>query len=403
MEATQVTDAVEADVLLAVRAGRLFDGEQSYGPGMVLISGGRIVDVDTTGAAPPEHAHLVDLGNDAVVLPGLIDAHVHLAFDASGDVVAGLDAVDDGQLLTRMARAARQVLQAGITTVRDLGDRSFLALALREHFHASGEPGPEIVASGPPITTHRGHCHFLGGEAEGPQQLRAAVRERSEHGCQVVKVMVSGGQLTPGSAPHESQYDLADLRLIVAEARSLGLSTAAHVHYAGSVADAVAAGFDTLEHATFATADGVSANPATMDAIVESGTIVSVTVGQLPGAGEMPPYIARRVEAVCEVWARLHRSGARMVPGTDAGLAPPKPHDVLPYGITALTELGMTNLEALRAATSVAADACGLTGRKGRLIRGADADLIAVTGNPVDDITTVHNVTAVFRAGRRVR
>ncbi|MGH4020181.1 MAG: amidohydrolase family protein [Pseudonocardiaceae bacterium] len=394
---------VKTDTLLAVRAGRLFDGERSFGPSMLLISGGQIVDVDTTGATPPARAEVLDLGSDVFLLPGLIDAHVHLAFDASVDVVAGIDAVDDGQLLAQMAQAARRALHAGITTVRDLGDRGFLALALREQLDASSGPGPEIVASGPPITIRGGHCHFLGGVADGPQELRAAVRERAERGCDVVKVMVSGGLLTPGSALHQAQYDLADLRLIVAEAHRLGLSTAAHVHYAGSVADAVTAGFDTLEHVTFLTADGVAADPATMDAIVESGTLVSATVGEVPGKGEMPPSVARRVGAVIENWARLHRGGARVVPGTDAGIAPFKPHDVLPYGLEALTGLGMTNLEVLRAATSVAADACGLTGRKGRLIPGADADLLAVTGDPLSDIHAVYDVTAVFRAGRRVR
>jgi imidazolonepropionase-like amidohydrolase len=106
---------------------------------------------------------------------------------------------------------------------------------------------------------------------------------------------------------------------------------------------------------------------------------------------------------VIENWARLHRGGARIVPGTDAGIAPRKPHDVLPYGLAALTGLGMTNLEVLRAATSVAAAACGLTGRKGRLAPGADADLVAVSGDPLDDISAVHDVVAVFRAGRRGR
>lgn len=395
--------AIETGVLLAVQAGRLFDGERGFGPSTVLISDGRIVDIDSTGATPPAHAEVLDLGSDVTVLPGFIDAHVHLAFDASPHVVAGVDAADDGQLLAQMAQAARQALAAGITTVRDLGDRNFLALALRAHFESPGEVGPEIVASGPPITTRSGHCHFLGGVAEGPHDLRAAVRERAERGCQVVKVMVSGGQLTPGSTPHQPQYDLADLRLIVAEARRLGLSTAAHAHYAGSVADAVTAGFDTLEHATFFTADGAAADPATIGAIIESGAVVSVLVGQVPGEGELPPYIARRVAAVGEIWAGLHRGGARIVPGTDAGIAPYKPHNVLPYGIATLTTLGMTNLEALRAATSVAADACGLTGRKGRLIRGADADLVAVTGNPLADINAVHNVATVLRAGHRVR
>jgi imidazolonepropionase-like amidohydrolase len=382
----------------------VFDGERSLGPSTVLVDGGKIVDVDITGAAPPAGAQVLDLGPDVCLLPGLIDAHTHLVFDAGADIVATVGALDDTTLLAQMTRSAHQVLQAGITTVRDLGDRGFLSLKLREQLDAPGEPAPEIVASGPPITTRGGHCHFLGGEADGPHALRAAVGERAERGCEFVKVMVSGGQLTPGSKPYESQYELADLHLIVSEAHRLGLRTAAHVHCPRAVADAVTAGFDTLEHVTFFTADGVDADPATLAAIIESRVIVSATVGFVPGMGQLPPAIADRHAAIKENLAQLHHGGARIVPGTDAGLAPVKPHDVLPYGIADLTTwVGMTNLEALRAATSLAAEACGLTGRKGRLVPGADADLLAVTGDPLADIHAVHDVAAVMRAGRWVR
>lgn len=394
---------VETETLLAVRASRLFDGDRSFGPSTVLIGGGRIVDVDTTGSAPPAHAEILDLGRDVCLLPGLIDAHVHLALDASTDVVARLATLDDSQLLAQMARSARRALRAGITTVRDLGDRSFLALRLREQLGSWHDPGPEIIASGPPITIRAGHCHFFGGAATGAQALRTAVVERAERGCDVVKVMVSGGHLTPGNSPHDSQYDLADLRLIVTEAHRLGLRTAAHVHGPRSIADAVSAGFDTLEHVTFLTEDGVRADPTIMAAIVESGAVVSATVGEVPGLGGMPATIAHNLEIVIESWARLHRSGVPIVPGTDAGVAPSKPHDVLPYGLAALSGLGMTNLEALRAATSVAAAACGLTGRKGQLVPGADADLLAVTGDPLTDLRAVHDVVAVIRAGHRIR
>jgi imidazolonepropionase-like amidohydrolase len=116
----------KTDTLLAVRASRLFDGDRGFGPSMVLIGGGRIIDIDTTGAPPPAHAELLDLGRDVCLLPGLIDAHVHLALDASADAVARLRALDDSQLLVQMAQAARQALYAGITSVRDLGDRNFL-------------------------------------------------------------------------------------------------------------------------------------------------------------------------------------------------------------------------------------------------------------------------------------
>jgi imidazolonepropionase-like amidohydrolase len=389
--------------LLAVRAGQLFDGEYSFGPSTVVCEGGQIVDVDTTGGPPPPHTDVLDLGDGACILPGLIDAHVHLVFDASADVRASIHAADEERLLAQMGQAARRALQAGITTVRDVGDRGFLAMRLREQLAASSDLGPEIIASGPPITIPGGHCDFLGGVVDAPHKLRAAVRERADRGCELVKVMVSGGHLTPGSSPYESQYDLDQLRLIVSEAHRLGLRTAAHVHCPGSVADAVAAGFDTLEHVSFFTAEGVGADPPILDAIVQSGAVVSATVGVAPGKGEFSPEIARRLPAAIDNWARLHRDGARIIPGTDAGLAPLKPHDVLPYGLVELTALGMTNLEALRAATSVAAAACGLTGRKGRLIPGADADLIAVCGDPLSNMRAVHNVIAVIRAGRRVR
>jgi imidazolonepropionase-like amidohydrolase len=190
---------------------------------------------------------------------------------------------------------------------------------------------------------------------------------------------------------------------MVSEAHRLGLRAAAHVHCPGSVADAVAAGFDTLEHVSFFTAEGVTADPPILNAIVESDVVVSATVGVAPDKGAFSPEMARRIRVAVENWAWLHQAGVPIIPGIDAGVAPFKPHDVLPYGLEELTALGMTNLEALRAATSVAAQACGLTGRKGRVAPGADADLVAVCGDPLSNIRAVHDVIAVIRAGRRVR
>jgi imidazolonepropionase-like amidohydrolase len=383
---------------LAVRAGQVFDGERALGPGTVVVDEGRIVDVGS--GDPPSRAELLDLGPDACLLPGLVDAHVHLAFDATGDVVGGLADTDDADLLGKMRQAAERAISAGITTVRDLGDRSFLSVALREQL---GTAGPEIVAAGPPITVRGGHCHFLGGEADGEEAIRAAVHARRDRGCQVVKVMASGGNLTVGSDPEASQYGPRDLALIVAEARKVGLPAAAHVHGPAAVADAVEAGFDTIEHVTFFTADGVDPDPRTLERIVERQVVVSATVGLVPGAPQPPSAIAHRIARVLETHARLHRAGARIVPGTDAGISPAKPHDVLPYGIEQLTDLGMTTAEALRAATAVAAAACGVGDRKGRLRAGFDADLLAVAGDPLTDVRAIHDVRAVFRAGRRIR
>jgi imidazolonepropionase-like amidohydrolase len=164
--------------MLVLRAGQVFDGERMLGQATVVTQDGRISGLDTSGAPPPEGAEVTDFGSDACLLPGLIDAHVHLAFDASADVVPSLAACDDGALLDHMAAASARALHAGVTTVRDLGDRNYLSLMLRGHFRSTMLP--HIVAAGPPITTHGGHCYFLGGEAEGEAALRAAVRERAD-------------------------------------------------------------------------------------------------------------------------------------------------------------------------------------------------------------------------------
>src|SRR6266702_4879 len=361
--------------VLILRAGQVFDGERPQGEAGVLIQDGKIIDLDTSRAQFPDGAEVVDFGPDACLLPGLIDAHVHLAFDASADVVTSLAACGDGALLDHMAAAAARALRAGVTTVRDLGDRNYLSLMLRGRFPSAALP--HIVAAGPPITTNGGHCYFLGGEAEGEAALRAAVLERAERGCDVVKVMVSGGNLTAGSRPHESQYDLAALRAVVDEAHRAGLPAAAHVHAARAVADAVEAGFDTLEHVTFFTAGGVSADPALLDRIAASGVVVSVTVGSIPDGSPPHPAIAQRMAAIIANYGRMFRAGATMVPGTHAGVSPGKPHDVLPYALRALVErIGMTPTQAMRAATTIAASAIGLERAKGRIAAGADADVL---------------------------
>ena len=388
--------------MLVLRAGQVFDGERMLGQATVVTQDGRISDLDTSGAPPPEGAEVVDFGSDACLLPGLIDAHVHLAFDASADVVKSLAACDDGALLDHMAAASVRALRAGVTTVRDLGDRNYLSLILRDRSRSTTLP--HILAAGPPITTNGGHCYFLGGEAEGEAALRAAVRERADRGCDVVKVMVSGGNITPGSRPHESQYDLAALRVVVDEAHRAGLPAAAHVHGARAVADALEAGFDTLEHVTFFTADGVDADPALLDRIAASGVVVSVTAGSIPAGPAPHPVMAKRMAAILANHGRMFQAGATMIPGTDAGVSPGKPHDVLPYALRALVEqIGMTPLQALRAATTIAASAIGLGGAKGRIDPGADADMLVVRGDPAADIGSITNVQAVFRAGLRAR
>ncbi len=389
--------------LFVLRAGQVFDGERLIGRAAVMLEDGRVADVDTTGAPPPPAASVLDFGSDSFLMPGLIDAHVHLAFGATADVVSPLVELDDASLLASMRVAGERALHAGVTTVRDLGDRGFLSLVLRERGPRSGLP--EILASGPPLTPPGGHCHFLGGEAAGEVELHRAVRERAERGCEFVKVMVSGGELGGGCPPYESQYALASLRRIVEEAHRAGCRTAAHVHGPRAVSDSLAAGFDTLEHVTFLTSDGVEAEEALVEQVAASARAVSVTVtSRPPGPSAGSPDADEIERAILENHGRLWRAGARLVPGSDAGVSPDRPHDALPSCLSALVGgIGMIPEDALRAATSVAAKSLGLAGRKGRITRGADADVLVVRGDPMCDLGAVRDVLAVFRDGVRAR
>ncbi|MEV4343553.1 amidohydrolase family protein [Actinoplanes sp. NPDC049596] len=346
---------------------------------------------------------MLDFGVDAFLMPGLIDPHVHLAFDAGTDVVASLSGADDATLVQRMRAAARRALAAGITTVRDLGDRNFLASAVTTG-PVPATDLPEILFAGPPITTSGGHCFFLGGIAEGPEELRAAVRERHRRGCHVVKVMDSGGTMTAGTDPEVKQYSRSDLAVIVEEAHALGLPVAVHAHGTDAIADAVAVGADSVEHASFFEAGEVRAPEDLLNAIADSSTVVSITLGTVPGGptSQLPAFVLDRLDAMFAVYRSLHARGARLTIGSDAGINALKPHDVLPYGVQALSSRGFDTREALAAATSVAATVCGVGHRKGAIVPGADADLLVVRKNPLDDLARLRQVLAVFRAGVRV-
>ncbi|MEU1199909.1 amidohydrolase family protein [Streptomyces sp. NPDC005813] len=361
--------------------------------------------MDRTGALPADGSEVIDLGRSVCLLPGLIDTHVHLAFDAGPDPVTSLGSTSDSELLAHMRAAARSALLAGVTTVRDLGDRRYLSLTLSEEMAGRPELGPEILAAGPPLTTPGGHCHFFGGEVEGAEALRGAVREHHARGCAVIKIMASGGHMTPDSvAPHASQYGLDDLRVVVDEAHRLGLPVAAHAHGIQAITDAVEAGVDSLEHVSFLSADGIAPDLDLIDTIVRKGTFVSLTLGQDPGVTQqMPEAAAAFVNALLDLYSSLHKHGANVVIGTDAGIMPAKPHNVLPHGVADLARLGVAPLDALISMTSSAARLCRVEGRKGRITAGADADILAVTGNPADDPAAILDVQAVFRAGVRVR
>jgi imidazolonepropionase-like amidohydrolase len=386
----------------AIRGARLFDGLAARpGRPTVLVEDGRIVDVDLTGAAPPPHAEVVDLG-DVTLLPGLVDPHQHLAFDPAGDPVRLRDA-DDATLLARMHRHARSALLAGITTVRDLGDRGYLGVALRERYRSGADIGPELLVAGPPVTPTDGHCWFLGGQADGIDGVRRAVADRVAHGVDIVKIMATGGMITPGFGMHESQYGRAELTAATVAAHAAGLPITAHAHGPAGIADAVHAGVDGIEHCTFVTADGLEPDWTTVAELAAAGTVVGVVEGWTPNGPPIPAAVTRLLDRYYAVLARMRAEGVRIVCGSDAGVGPRKPHDVLPYGVLLFGSIGFSNPEALAAATGWAAAGCGLGGRKGRLLPGFDADLLAVAGDPVQQLGALLDVRAVFRAGVAVR
>jgi imidazolonepropionase-like amidohydrolase len=265
---------------------------------------------------------------------------------------------------------------------------------------------PHVLAAGVPVTTPGGHCHVLGDSecASGVEGVRSAVRARHARGVDVIKVMASGGQMTPGSRAEESQYGPAELRAIVDEAHALGLPVTAHAHGTRAIVDAVAAGVDGLEHATFMSADSVDDIPdGLLDEIVDRGVAVSLTYGlvAVPGVGPPPEIVARMPRLIANA-TLMRTAGVLIVVGTDGGIAPVKPHDVLRTAPVQLAMIGMTPAEALHAITGRAAGVLGLGHRKGRLAPGYDADVLAVDGDPLADPAALGRVAAVYLRGRRV-
>jgi imidazolonepropionase-like amidohydrolase len=400
--------------MCAVRAERFFDGEEFHRSGTtVLVADGKVVGVEPLEFDPPQGCPVVSFSG--TLLPGLIDAHTHLVTDSGPmalDRVAGYSAAE---IETVMTQALQDHLAAGVTTVRDLGDRDFSAVGRRDRQGGSGQVvEPAIVASGPPITSVGGHCHYLGGEVTGIEQIRRAIADRVERSVDVVKVMASGGANTPGTDVMSTQFTDSELRLIVELAHKAGLPVTAHAHGTPSVEQAIAVGVDGIEHCSCVTDRGAGdVSDATLATLARSQIAVCPTLGLDPAVTKTPPpqllamlsrmglTLEQWVQARAEFAGRLHRAGVRLISGIDSGINPAKRHGTLPHAVLELQAAGVTIAHALATATSVAADALGLAG-KGRVAPGRDADLLIVSGDLADDHEALLRPAAVFRAGHRI-
>ena len=398
----------------AIRAAHAFDGERFLDGGVtVLVEGGRIIGVEPLGAAVPQDCSVSE--HDGTLLPGLIDAHTHLVTDSGRGALGRVAGYSDTEIEQVIDQALRDQLAAGVTTVRDLGDRDFVVVRRRDLQREEHRLEPTIVAAGPPITTRGGHCHFMGGEVDGASGLARAVSERAERDVDVVKVMGSGGVNTPGTEVTRNQFSTDELRGLVAGAHAVGLPVTAHAHGTEAVEQAIAVGVDGIEHCTCITAVGFGdVSEQTLESLARSGIVVCPTLGADREVMTTPPpplqavldrfglTVDEMLKGRHQFVGRLHRAGVRIISGVDSGIEPGKRHGLLPWAVQDLVEGGLSRAEALSTATALAATAIGLGDRKGRLVPGTDADLLLVDGSLPQDLTALRAPQAVWLHGKRV-
>jgi len=401
-----------------LKAARLFDGKSNslVTPGLVVVTDGKIVAIGPTASAP-SGAEVIDLG-DATLLPGFIDAHTHLTMSFSEDFrqeeLDRLEKTVAEQALDASANA-RVTLMAGFTTVRDVGSSDYLDVGLRNAIHRGVVPGPRMLVTVHALGATGGHCDFqdgyrqglfghesgpLEGVINGPDQARYAVRLDHKYGADIIKVCASGGVLSPTDDVDTPQLTQEELNAIVDEAHALRRKTAAHAHGAEAAKRAIRAGIDSIEHGSFL-------DDEALDMMKQRGTYLVPTLMAIQGLQErfdrglyVPPAIAAKAHAATNAihatFQRALAKGVKIGLGTDAA--------VYPHGRNAeefhqMVDLGMKPIDALKAGTSSDADLLGLADKIGTLEQGKLADIVAVPGDPLQNIRQTEHVFFVMKEG----
>lgn len=403
-----------AGQLVAIKAGRVLDVEAGRVllNQVILVDGERISAVGAAGATTiPPGAKVIDLSN-STVLPGLVDAHTHLT---SNPHLHGYLSLSSSDMRSAMygVRAARDTLGAGFTTVRDVGASGFGDVALRDAINDGDTPGPRMLVAGYALGIQGGHCdnNLLApeykdvghGVADGPWAARAKVREMIKYGADLIKICATGGVLSKGDAAGAQQYTLEEMQAIVQEAHKLGRKVAAHAHGASGISDAIRAGVDSVEHASLIDAEGIRLAKEKGTWLVMDIYNDDYILGEGEKAGFLPESLAKEKEIgqlQRDNFRKAYAAGAKMAFGSDAGVYP---HGDNGKQFYYMVKYGMTPMAAVQAATINAADLLGMKDKIGSIKAGKLADMIAVAGDPMADVSELAKVRFVMKGGAVVK
>ena len=392
----------------AVRCGHMLDvaSGRLTGAAVILIKGDRI------GAAGestqiPAGARVVDW-SAYTCLPGLVDAHDHLTSDPTDNGYEALG-ISIPRQTVKGVRNARLTLHAGFTTVRNVAADGYSDVALRDGINAGDIPGPRLLVSGPALGITGGHCdnNLLAPEfhytypavADGPWAARAKVREVVKYGADLIKICASGGVLSKGDQPGTPQYSVEEIRAITTEAHKLGRKVAAHAEGTQSIKDAIEGGVDSVEHATLIDDEGVRMAKERGTYLVMDIYNHEFIVNEGLKVGMLRESIAKEEKLggpLYENFRRAYKGGAKIVFGTDGGVYP---HGDNAKQFATMVREGMPAIDALRSATVTAAALLGMENDIGTLEPGKFADVIAVSGNPLEHIETLQKVQGVMKGG----